>query len=557
MKQIKDLYFGFNDAENYKRPENKALFDKYFYRTNEFTDIFKPSTSFIIGEKGTGKTAYATYVTNNFTFNTNGFLNFIRETDYQKFIKLKTDNHLQLSDYQNVWKVLIYLLLSDRIRTKETEDKLFKSSANFDALQKAIDEYYVNAFSPEIIHALNFVEKTKYSAELVSKYFNAIGESVKEGSFTHSKFQTNLLYIQNHFEKAIGSLKLKQNYILFIDGIDIRPENIPYNEYLDCVKGLANAVWSLNNDFFPTLKSDGKLKIILLIRPDIFSNLGLQNQNNKIKDNSILLDWKTNYSDFVSSKLFLLADRLLLAQQDRNYPASKCWENYFPYTPFVAGKRESSFIQFLRFSFYRPRDIVTILDLLKEVHTRDSDSNTFTESDFNNSELQTRYSDYLMGEIKDYLSFYYSDSDYELFRKFFDFLEGRKEFDYKMYNSAFKNFEEYINKNNIERPKFFETADTFLQFIYDLNIICYIEHASDQKYIRWCFRERNYSNISPKVKAECSYQIHYGLIKNLNLGKQINNSKTKLKSKTKTKPKVSISKTKMVLIKKCDKKTNA
>jgi len=548
MKQIKDLYFGFNDAENYKRPENKALFDKYFYRTDEFIDIFKPSTSFIIGEKGTGKTAYATYVTNNITFNTNGFLNFIRETDYQKFIKLKSDNHLQLSDYQNVWKVLIYLLLSDRIRTKETEDTLFKSSANFDALQKAIDEYYVNAFSPEIIHALNFVEKTKYSAELVSKYFKAIGENIKEGSFTHSKFQTNLLYIQNHFEKAIASLKLKQNYILFIDGIDIRPENIPYNEYLECVKGLANAIWSLNNDFFPTLKSDGKLKIILLIRPDIFSNLGLQNQNNKIKDNSILLDWKTNYTDFASSKLFLLSDRLLLAQQELNHPAGKCWDYYFPYTPFVAGKKESSFIQFLRFSFYRPRDIVTLLDLLKEVHTRESSSNAFSEKDFENSELQTRYSDYLMGEIKDYLSFYYSDSDYELFRKFFDFLEGRKEFDYKLYNSAFKNFEEYIIKNNIERPKFFETADTFLQFIYDLNIICYIEHASNQKYIRWCFRERNYSNISPKVKAECSYQIHYGLIKNLNLGKQI----TKVKSKPTNKNKqINKSKrTSLVLVKK-------
>ena len=273
MKEIKDLYFGFNDAENYKRPENKALFDKYFYRTTEFTDIFKPSTNFIIGEKGTGKTAYATYVTNNQTFNTNGFLNFIRETDYQKFIKLKADNHLQLSDYQNVWKVLIYLLLSDSIRKKETEGNLiFDSTAKFDALQKAIDEYYVNAFSPEIIHALNFVEKTKQSAELMSKYFKAIGETVKEGSFTHSKFQTNLLYIQNHFEKAIGSLNLKQNYILFIDGIDIRPENIPYNEYLECVKGLANAIWSLNNDFFPNLKSTGKLKIILLIRPDIFSN---------------------------------------------------------------------------------------------------------------------------------------------------------------------------------------------------------------------------------------------------------------------------------------------
>ena len=527
MKQIKELYFGFNDAENYKRPENKALFDRYFYRTDEFTDIFKPSTNFIIGEKGTGKTAYATYISNNQTFNTNGFINFIRETDYQKFIKLKTDNHLQLSDYQNVWKVLIYLLLSDRIRSKEPEGTIFKSTAKFDALQQAIDDYYINAFSPEIIHALNFVEKTKQSAELISKYFKVLGEKVTEGSFTHSKFQTNLLYIQHHFEQAIGSLELKHNYILFIDGIDIRPENIPYNEYLECVKGLANAIWSLNNDFFPNLKSQGKLKVILLIRPDIFSNLGLQNQNNKLKDNSILLDWKTNYSDFASSKLFLLADRLLLAQQDKNLPPGGSWAHYFPYSPHVAGKKESSFIQFLRFSFYRPRDIVTILDLLKEVHIRQANSNndSFTEQDFKNSELQARYSDYLMGEIKDYLYFYYSDNDYELFRKFFDFLEGKTRFDYKFFNSAFRSFEDYITKNNIVRPKFFETADTFLQFIYDLNIICYIEHASGHEYIRWCFRERNYSNISPKIKADCSYQIHYGLIKNLNLGRQTTNTK--------------------------------
>lgn len=530
MKKIKDLYFGYNDAENYKRPENRDLFAKYFYRTEEFKDIFKPSTNFIIGEKGTGKTAFATYVSNDVTFNTNGFINFIRETDYQKFIKLKTDNHLQLSDYQNVWKVLIYLLLCDRIKTKETEGaSVFKSSASFDAIQKAIDEYYVNAFSPEIIHALNFVEKTKYSAELMSQYFKAIGENIKEGSFTHSKFQTNLLYIQNHFEKAIGSLNLKQNYILFIDGIDIRPENIPYSEYLECVKGLANAIWSLNNDFFPNIKSEGKLKVILLIRPDIFSNLGLQNQNNKLKDNSVLLDWKTNYSEFDSSKLFLLADRMLLAQQDKYYPEGKSWEHYFPYSPFVAGKKESSFIQFLRFSFYRPRDIITILDLMKEVHSRTPNSNpeSFTLKDFENSELQSRYSDYLMGEIKDYLSFYYSDADYELFRKFFDFLEGRKEFNYSFFCDSFSEFEDYILKNNILRPKFFETADTFLQFIYDLNIICYIEHASGQQYIRWCFRERNYSNISPKVKADCTYQIHYGLIKNLNLGRKTNKVKPK------------------------------
>lgn len=157
MKEIKELKFGFSDAENYKRPENKAVFDKYFLRTSEFNEIFKPSTNFIIGEKGTGKTAYATYIVNNEVYNTNGFINFMRETDYQKFITLKKDNHLQLSDYQNVWKVILFLLLANRIREIESQNSFFKSTSSFDALQNAIDEYYINAFSPEIINALNFV----------------------------------------------------------------------------------------------------------------------------------------------------------------------------------------------------------------------------------------------------------------------------------------------------------------------------------------------------------------------------------------------------------------
>ena len=76
------------------------------------------------------------------------------------------------------------------------------------------------------------------------------GEEKVSISFSESRFQTNLLFIQNHFEDALRSLKLSRNHILFIDGIDIRPSSILYEDYLECVKGLANAVWSINTDFF-------------------------------------------------------------------------------------------------------------------------------------------------------------------------------------------------------------------------------------------------------------------------------------------------------------------
>lgn len=62
---------------------------------------------------------------------------------------------------------------------------------------------------------------------------------------------------------------------------------------------------------------------------------------------------------------------------------------------------------------------------------------------------------------------------------------------------------------------------TFLQFLYDLNVICYIEEPKDDKrYFRWCFRERNNAIISPKVKENVKYQVFYGLRKALNVGSE-------------------------------------
>ncbi|WP_304670219.1 fun domain protein [Neisseria polysaccharea] len=55
MKFINELSFGFPDAENYKRKENKGLFNKIFIKDDYLQKILNPSTSFLIGEKGTGK----------------------------------------------------------------------------------------------------------------------------------------------------------------------------------------------------------------------------------------------------------------------------------------------------------------------------------------------------------------------------------------------------------------------------------------------------------------------------------------------------------------------
>ena len=230
-----------------------------------------------------------------------------------------------------------------------------------------------------------------------------------------------------------------------------------------------------------------------------------------------------------------MVNRLLLKQQVDSMSGKKLgdlWNYYFPYKIWNNNKKElldSSYIDFIRHSFHRPRDVISLLDLMQQ-HVISSDDNkvNFTEEDFNNT-LQS-FSHYLLGEIKDHLLFYYSINDYELFLKFFQYLNGRMRFNYEEFISSFYKFIEYSTKNKINLPDFFESADIFLQFLYELNIICYINITDNEDFFHWCFIERSYANISPKVGSESVYQIHHGLSKSLNVGRKTHRKEKSLRS---------------------------
>ena len=194
--------------------------------------------------------------------------------------------------------------------------------------------------------------------------------------------------------------------------------------------------------------------------------------------------------------------------------------------------------QVIRWSYYRPRDIITMLDLLQEeVNLVDKDRTAFKQEDFDNPSFARKYSNYLLGEVKDHLLFYYTQDEYGLFLKFFQFLDGQDNFSYERYLAAFADLTDYIASTSKPAPQFMATANDFLQFLYDLNVVCYIEKTSDSgNFIHWCFRDRNYSNISPKVKTECTYEVFYGLAKALNVGKVFTDRPARSQRKPKTPP---------------------
>lgn len=368
---------------------------------------------------------------------------------------------------------------------------------------------------------MEFVEQAKDSATVVFSHLSGGLEGQKKITFTDTKFQNNLMYLEKQFKDCLAGFRVNKKHIIFVDGIDIRPESIEYEEYLECIKGLAQAVWQLNTSFFQENKNLRKLKIMLLIRPDIFDKMGLHNMNNKLNDNCVLLEWKTSYQHYRTSAIYHVADKLFAAQQEKELKDSlkvgEAWEHYFPYMVWnYKDKKESdsSFIPFLRYSFYRPRDIMAYLSIMRKY--KQEDEKSFSESDFKNTQVQKEYSNYLLGEIRDNLSFYHPASDFDLFRNFFEYLKpyvnDKREFDYGKFAEAYNNFADHLNEQKLAIPLIFQSTDYVLQLLFELNIIAYLEMADDGKpYQRWYFKERSHANIRPKVKINGRYKMHKGI----------------------------------------------
>ena len=520
-KRIDEIDFGQYDAANYTDISGKELFNKMFLYDEKIQDILKNNKYFLLGDKGTGKTAYSVYISNNRINDTDAFIISMDQTEYEKFVTLKEKRDLDLSGYTDIWKVILLLLISDKIR--KTEKQGILSGIQFQNLERAIDEFYYYAFTPEVKYAMQFVEQSKESAEIVYKAIQAGGSHAGKITFEETRFQNNLMYIEKQFIDALQEVPIKRKYILFMDGIDIRPETINFDEYIKCVKGLAQATWELNTSILQSTDKLRRIKVMLLVRPDIFDQMGLHNMNNRLNDNCVILEWKTTYRDFMNSGLFKIADRLFSSQQDEtlknNIKCGEAWNHYFPYKVYnyrEGEKTDSSFIPFLRYSFYRPRDILAYLAILKK-HCN-NEKEVFEERDFKNSQVQRGYANYLLGEIRDNLSFYHPASDFEIFRNFFQYLkkyvnEYSREFEYDDFVCAYDEYIQHLKKaDGFQTPLIFQSVDYVLQLLFELNIIAYIDNTrNDLKYQRWYFKERSHANIRPRVRTNTVYKMHRGI----------------------------------------------
>ena len=215
MKNIKDLDFGYGDAASYRNSRRyRDFFSKIFVKDEKLEQLMRDDTYFLIGDKGTGKTAYAVFLENNLYENTKSQIVNMESTDYRVFLELRKLGFLQLSDYVRTWKIIILMIIAKSIRKQDIAMFGPNRSANFVELTKSIDEYYENAFVPEIASSFKYLFDKACTGE-TGLSFNALNlnsdvkasiSTRKSDEKTLLKFQNNLLDLERKFSEAFSRI---------------------------------------------------------------------------------------------------------------------------------------------------------------------------------------------------------------------------------------------------------------------------------------------------------------------------------------------------------------
>lgn len=524
-KTLTQLKEPFNDAVNYRATKEKEFFNKLFLRTEELQKILGPAVYYLMGEKGTGKTAYATYMENNSIDGTRCKLVTMTETQYKRFIEMKKRGQLSYSDYSSIWRSMLLFIVSQMV-VEKSKGIINSFTGKFRKIENAVNKWNQHALNPEVESAFEALTSDSLSLSIKATEVGELsGETKSQESQKSTVIKHHLFETESTLKEALSDLKLSQNHILFIDGIDYRPEQVAYTEYLACIKGLGEAAWQLNTEYFNGIKdSRGKIKVVLLLRPDVFHNLNLYNSNSRIQDNTVFLSWSTTDAEFADSPLYEACGKFLSSQQSDKYSPDQAWKQYFQ--PENAAGR--TFKHLLKISFQKPRDILTYIKLLRSIHISQHLANhDHFDSRLIHSPRFTRdAADYLLGEVRNYSAFYMTPDDFSAYLKFFQYLNGKSSFSIEDFRNAHNNFYTWAKGEDIKAKEYLRDSDALLQFFYDVNIIGYMEKTTDhsEAFQHWSYRERTLNNITPKVKNADSLMINPGISKAIDIGKEMSSA---------------------------------
>ncbi len=433
---------------------------KYFVKIPEYDGIKNGDYRYVIGRKGTGKTAIVEQIANEASSEFNSFVKYLslRNFPIQTLRELKDRALGSKSQYVPIWTFLILTEISRLI----IQDNRIQNSESVKVLKKFIKTNFPsNLGFSETLRNLK-TNQNKVSILKTPFGYENTSESINERTITV------------HFQKAseiltnlIKNIDSDCNFYLLFDELD---EGYSAND--KNLNLLLLSLFRAVENTFLDLKNCIKFRPVLALRSDIFNNLE-DNDLNKLDDYIINLKWTKEYH--TSYSIYDLINARINASINVRFP-EHAWEQVTFNEDRNIPRKINSLWEFIyNRTFERPRDVIKFMKYCSKQKLKGKlDFQTVKTAEIDFSEwFYKEFRD----EVQSHLPIWQEATHafMKLNRGIVDFDEIRREFDN---DSKIVNYLKNNNKNH----------EDLLEILFDFGLIGTL---SDTK--RWFFKYKDHN----------------------------------------------------------------
>lgn len=346
--RFSDIYWGEDDAKN-----DEAL-EKYFVEFPGYEEILKGGKRYIIGRKGTGKSAILQKLRLQAQAEATSFAMDISLRDFPLTdFKSIGDRSLQdKSKYVAAWKFLLLTELADLVM----QDNSVEDTDEFWQMKRFLSDNF-----PEGISMAETISRLKQNENKITLACSILSGEHGASGATETTAQVHYNKAVKALEKLFGGIRTESTFIILIDELDEGYQGRNTNLNL-VILALLRAVEELANF---SRQNGIRCLPVLALRSDIFDALE-DNDLNKLDDYVLRLNWTTNEDDPWSLKQ--IAEKRIAATVREKHPDLGV-ENYVQcFWNLVAEERaegvEKGLWQYIcMLTFSRPRDIIKLLKI--------------------------------------------------------------------------------------------------------------------------------------------------------------------------------------------------
>lgn len=461
---------------------------RYFYHINESQKILKGDKFYIIGRKGSGKSAISEYILGlSKEENDNAYNVFTEKLSFKSFpfnelYALENGKYTKPNQYITIWKYIIYSCLC----------RLMVKNQNTDhELKVILEQLYPPTTIKSLSKMINNWTTKEFGAQILG-----LGINVKVDKM--SKFE-NSSWIEktNTLEEIIDEYIDNSKYYIVFDELDEDYRNFETAEekkqYENLLTSLFKAVQDVKSYF-----RDRKQTIcpIVFLRDDIYA-LIKDTDKNKWGDFKLSLEWD-------ESKLkSMLAYRISKALNEDGEIMSfdKAWDNIFAKQTIALGGNNQKKVDLFKYitlsTQLRPRDYVKYIHVCAE-RTLEEGGQKITAQTV--KQVDKGFSNYLKDEIIDEVHAQLPD-----IQIIFSIISQIRKWTFTI--QEFKDtYLQYYKKGTVQNGN----VDYILQMLFDFSIIGNRPKNRQLSFFR-------YNNPEARFNFNENIVVHRGLFKALQI----------------------------------------